>query len=181
MSILESSVRKNGHSRYMRRSSASRAPSSPVEEARDRRAEAVPARQSETRLAPGEAPRNGAQILDLARRLSRGRPRADVERGDLGDRRRGEEIIDEARRLVDEAAIGVHAPLRESLPPTSRNSCGGALPCESRVASSVAATSSSRLMRPICGLAYFAAITSPCSVRRICPFTVPGGCARMAS
>ena len=50
----------------------------------------------------------------------------------------------------------------------------------SSVASSVAATSVSRLRRPISGCAYFEAITSPCSVRRICPFTVPGGCARIA-
>ena len=50
----------------------------------------------------------------------------------------------------------------------------------SSVASSVAATSVSRLRRPISALAYLEAITSPCSVRRICPRTVPGGCARMA-
>ena len=50
----------------------------------------------------------------------------------------------------------------------------------SSVASSVAATSVSRLRRPISGWAYFEAITSPCSVRRIWPFTVPGGCARIA-
>ncbi len=55
----------------------------------------------------------------------------------------------------------------------------GLVGCSS-VASSVAATSVSRLRRPISGLAYLEAITSPCSVRRICPRTVPGGCARMA-
>ena len=50
----------------------------------------------------------------------------------------------------------------------------------SSVASSVAATSVSRLRRPISGWAYLEAITSPCSVRRIWPFTVPGGWARIA-
>ncbi len=50
----------------------------------------------------------------------------------------------------------------------------------SRVASSVAATRVSRLRRPISGLAYFDAMISPCSVKRIWPRTVPGGCARMA-
>ena len=44
----------------------------------------------------------------------------------------------------------------------------------------VAATSVSRLRRPISGFAYLEPITSPCSVRRICPRTVPGGCARIA-
>ncbi|MNT29497.1 hypothetical protein D3C72_1652400 [compost metagenome] len=50
----------------------------------------------------------------------------------------------------------------------------------SSVASSVAATRVSRLRRPISGLAYLEPITSPCSVRRIWPRTVPGGWARMA-
>ena len=43
-----------------------------------------------------------------------------------------------------------------------------------------APSSVSRLRRPISGLAYFEPMTSPCSVSRICPLTVPGGCARMA-
>ena len=62
----------------------------------------------------------------------------------------------------------------------SRKAFGALLVGCSSVASSVAATRVSRLRRPISGLAYFEAITSPCSVRRIWPFTVPGGCARMA-
>ena len=44
-----------------------------------------------------------------------------------------------------------------------------------KVASSVAATKVSRLRLPISGLAYLDPITSPCSVKRICPRTVPGG------
>jgi hypothetical protein len=63
----------------------------------------------------------------------------------------------------------------------SRKLFGAARVGWSRVASSVAATSVSRFLRPISGCAYFEAITSPCSVRRIWPFTVPGGCARIAS
>jgi hypothetical protein len=42
----------------------------------------------------------------------------------------------------------------------------GLVGCSS-VASSVAATRVSRLRRPISGLAYLEAMTSPCSVRRI--------------
>ena len=62
----------------------------------------------------------------------------------------------------------------------ARKAAGAALAGGSSVASSVAATSVSRLRRPISRLAYLEPITSPCSVRRIWPRTVPGGCARMA-
>ncbi len=51
----------------------------------------------------------------------------------------------------------------------------------STVARTVAAKSASRLRRPISRLAYLLAITSPCSVRRSSPCTLPGGCARIAS
>ncbi len=69
---------------------------------------------------------------------------------------------------------------RDSASAAARKALGaGLLDCK-RVASSVAATSVSRLRRPISGLAYFEPITSPCSVSRIWPRTVPGGCARMA-
>ncbi len=70
--------------------------------------------------------------------------------------------------------------LTESAAATSRNSGAGARSTVSRVASSTADIKVSRLRRPISGLAYLALITSPCSVRRIWPFTVPGGCARIA-
>ena len=43
------------------------------------------------------------------------------------------------------------------------------------LASSVAATSTSRLRRPTSGLPYLAEITSPCSVSRIWPCTAPPG------
>ena len=48
-------------------------------------------------------------------------------------------------------------------------------------ASSSAAASSSRCERPMRGSAYLAWMISPCSVRRSCPRTLPGGCARIAS
>ncbi|CFU07782.1 Uncharacterised protein [Bordetella pertussis] len=53
--------------------------------------------------------------------------------------------------------------------------------CGASEDSSVAATSSSRCQRPTSASLYLLWMTSPCSVRRSCPATVPGGCARMAS
>ena len=44
-----------------------------VDEGLHRRAEAEPARQREAALAPAEAPRNGAQVLDALAGLARGR------------------------------------------------------------------------------------------------------------
>ena len=114
--------------------------------------------------------------------LARRRARADVELGDLADRRGREEVVDEAGRLVDQRAVGL---LRAGATSSSsggvrRNAVGAeASSMSSSVASSVAATSVSRLRRPISGSAYLAAITSPCSVRRICavapcPAAAPG-------
>src|SRR4029077_9558907 len=48
------------------------------------------------------------------------------------------------------------------------------------VASREAAARISRFRRPTSACEYFAAITSPCSVMRICLCTAPEGCARMA-
>ena len=87
------------------RSSAQARPASSREPRLDRRAEAVPARQHQPALPPAEHPRNRAQVLDARRRRARRRPAADVELGDLGDRRRGAEIRDEVRRLVHQRAI----------------------------------------------------------------------------
>src|SRR5690606_40046408 len=50
-----------------------------------------------------------------------------------------------------------------------------------RLVSSTAATKFSRCQRPTSASLYLPCMTSPCSVRRIWPLTVPGGCARMAS
>jgi hypothetical protein len=69
---------------------------------------------------------------------------------------------------------------RESSSAAARKAGGALRVGLSSVASSVAATRVSRLRRPISGLAYLEPITSPCSVSRIWPRTVPGGCARMA-
>ena len=63
-----------------------------------RAAEAVPARQHHAALRPREHPRDRAQVLDALRGLARGGARADVELGDLADRRGGAEVVDEARR-----------------------------------------------------------------------------------
>ena len=52
--------------------------------------------------------------------------------------------------------------------------------CLARLASSVAASSTSRSRRPVSGVSYCAAITLYCSVSRICPSTVPARCAMTA-
>ncbi len=55
-------------------------------------------------------------------------------------------------------------------------------PCwRPRLASSIAAVVVSRFSRPIAGSAYLLATTSPCSVMRMRPATVPAGWARIAS
>ena len=68
----------------------------------------------------------------------------------------------------------------ESAAAASRKASGAASCGVSSVASRLADTRVSRLRRPISGLEYFEEMISPCSVSRICPFTVPGGCARIA-
>ncbi|SOT40155.1 hypothetical protein F01_260221 [Burkholderia cenocepacia] len=84
-----------------------------------RAAEAVPAGQQQPALAPREAPRNRAQILDLALlrvlQLARRRPAADVQLGDLGDRRRREEVVGEARGFIDERAVRGHRRVGQRL------------------------------------------------------------------
>jgi hypothetical protein len=69
----------------------------------------------------------------------------------------------------------------ESVSITARNA-GASVPASASrsVASSVAATIVSRLRRPISRSEYLLAITSPCSVMRICPLTAPVGWARIA-
>jgi len=47
--------------------------------------------------------------------------------------------------------------------------------------SKVADAMASRLVAALSRVPYLAAITSPCSVMRMRPFTVPGGCARIAA
>src|SRR5205823_10763084 len=80
---------------------------------RDGRAEAAPARQRDAALAPAEAPRDRPQVLDRAGGLARGRARADVQLGDLADRRGAEEVVGEAGRAVDELAVGLVARVAE--------------------------------------------------------------------
>ena len=83
------------------------------QEGLDGAAEAAPARQPHAALAPAEAPRNGAQVFDgaggFAVSLAHGGAAADVELGNLADGRGGEEVVCEARRAVDQPAIGLEA------------------------------------------------------------------------
>src|SRR3982751_5352690 len=110
MSRLDSSVRKNGHCLYMRRSrSMRRARSSGSSPSQARTAEPKPAQPGRAmRLWPHE------KAQGMARRGVRGRrPRADVQLRDLADRRRGEEVVGEAGRLVDQLAVGLEALLAQ--------------------------------------------------------------------
>jgi hypothetical protein len=50
----------------------------------------------------------------MARRSSRGGARTNIEFGNLGDRRRGKEVIRKTVGLVDELAVGGHAAHREA-------------------------------------------------------------------
>ena len=133
-------------------------------------------------LRPAEHPRDGAQVLDAPGAGPRRRPAADVQRRDLADRRDRREELDEPRLVVDERAVGVRASAASVDIVASKRSASaprsGTAPAD---ASSVAATSVSRLRRAADGWLYLAATISPCSVIRSCPSTEPGGWARIAS
>ena len=77
------------------------------------RAEAVPARQHQAALRPGEHPGDRTQRLDRARLVARGRAAADVEFGDLADHRRLPEVVLEARCFVDQMPIGLERAVRK--------------------------------------------------------------------
>ncbi|MCY1229342.1 hypothetical protein D9M72_417060 [compost metagenome] len=90
-----------------------------VQQRLDRAAEAVPARQQQPALAPREAPRDCPQVFDaavlLVHQLARGRARTQVQVGDLGDRRGGEEVVLETRSLVHQVAVGREGAVRQLL------------------------------------------------------------------
>ena len=69
--------------------------SSPAANDSNAEPDAVPARQDEPALGPAEHPRDRPQVLDPVGLLARRRPAADVERGDLADRRDLPEELDE--------------------------------------------------------------------------------------
>ena len=184
IAMFDSTLRKNGQRACISAQQREPRPDVSREPRVDRGAEAVPARQHQPALAPAEHPGNRAQVLDARRRGARRRPAADVELGDLGDRRRRAEVRDEVRRLVDERAIGARSAMRRQrvqrrvdTPARARRCCSAS----TRLASSVAATSVSRLRRPSSGSEYLLAMISPCSVMRRPPVTLPAGCARIAS
>ena len=84
-----------------------------LEPAVDCGAESVPARQHQPALSPAEYPGNRPQVFDARRRGSRRRTAADVELGDLGDRRRRAEVFGKLGGLVHERAIGTVGACRE--------------------------------------------------------------------
>src|SRR6218665_2502675 len=116
MSMLDSSVRKNGHWRYILCSNANCAPG------------VLPCRFTKAATAapnpyqPGSVSRhwpqlkpqgNGARVFFLLAALARSGARADVELGDLADRRGVEEVLGEPRGLIHQRAVSGHAGLRE--------------------------------------------------------------------
>ena len=92
-----------------------------------------------------------------------------LRRRDLLQHRRFAEVGVEALGLVDQRAIGAEG-VAPTAPPSRRDSprAAAAARPRSRLASSVAAARVSRLRRPTSALEYLPAITSPCSVTRIC-------------
>ena len=114
--MFDSMLRKNGQRACISVRSARPASAPPRLLGKPRvdgEAEAVPARQHQPALPPAEHPRDRAEILDARRRRARCRPAADVEARDFGDRRGRPKVVDEARRLVDERAIGGVRVLRQ--------------------------------------------------------------------
>ena len=88
----------------------------------------VPAGQQHAALRPAEHPGNGAQVLDPPGGLARSRTAADVELGDLGDRRGHAEVLEKTRRVVDQPAIrpiGIGAERIHDLGVALRRRVGG--------------------------------------------------------
>ena len=69
MSMFDSSIWKNGHSRYIACSNAMPSLGRASSQASDRAAEPVPARQHQPALRPAEHPGDRAQILDALPKL----------------------------------------------------------------------------------------------------------------
>ncbi len=180
ISMFESTEAKKGHSRCISPEQVE-----PVfaagEPGIDGGTEPVPAGQHQPTLRPCEYPRDGAQRLDRARLVARRWSAADVQLGDLADDRGFPEIVLEARRLIDEVPVGRKRKSRERLECREvlllRFAHGVTEQCRLERGSS----GFSRLRRPTSRFEYLVPITSPCSVMRIWPCTVPTGWARIAS
>ena len=146
-------------------------------------AESVPARQQQPALRPAEHPGNRAQVLDALRGLrDAGRlPMLSSAISAIGVVVR--EILDEPGRVVDQRAIGPVGDARRARrgPRSTRVAPAESFGVRSSLASSVAATSASRLRRASSGSEYLLAMISPCSVRRSLPVHAARGCARIAS
>ena len=155
IAMFEITVRKNGHRLVHRAQQRPRAGRRRRPTARTR----VPAPYQPgsmiRRLAPREHPRDRPQVLDPVGGGARRRAAADVQLGDLGDRRRRAEEVDEAGRAVDQVAVRVEGG-RRTAPPSRRGSVAASRRVRRRQrrndASSVAATIVSRLRRARCGL-----------------------------
>ena len=101
-------------------------------------------------------------------------PAADVELGDLVDRRRGAEPVDEARRLVDELAVDAPAgggQLVEEVVVRRPRVVTETFDVNEGGLDASRPASLRGLRRAWSGSAYFAATTSPCSVIRNDPST----------
>ena len=174
MSMFDSSVRKNGHSRAIACSSGMPGVGCAASHALHGRAEAVPAGQHQPASAPSRTPTGwragprsastscarpaGCRCAGWRSRRSRSTPRnsarSPASRRPARDRpgRRGRTAPPWRRGIPRAAprASRAAAPLRASRPPGSRD-CAG----------------------PVSGLAYLPAITSPCSVTRMPACTAP--------
>ena len=182
--MFDSTLRKNGQRACISAAARARSALRARQPRLDRRAEAVPARQHQPALAPAEHPGNRAQVLDPGRCRARGRPAADVEAGDLRDRRRRAEIVDECRasRRRVRGRPHAHAPTAHPCAVVDTPApVPEPLAARSRSPRASPRRSVSRLRRPSSGSEYLLAMISPCSVMRRPPVTLPAGCARIAS
>ena len=133
----------------------------------DRGAEAVPARQHQPALAQLNT-QGMARKSSMARVLARRGTAADIELGDFGDRGRRPEIIEETRGLFDQPAIGGKR-IADSSSMTSDGRCASAF-CRGRQAGLERRRGQHfEVEAAAFGSAYLLAMTSPCSVMRICP------------
>ena len=113
ISIRSSVDRKNGHAAIHR---AQLVAASVLERLGERFADAKPGGQHQARLRPRKDPRDRAQRFDAAARSPARRPAGDRQVLELHLGRRRAEVLDEARRLVDDRPIRRLARSRRARP-----------------------------------------------------------------
>ena len=178
MSMFDKSARKNGHSSFI--CFRSRIPSFGEAPVNAFTAEPKPNQ-------PGKAVRDCPQekLQGMARRSSmrsesrREAGREPIFRPEISLIGVAAKIFVEPRRFVNQGAVGLHARFGELLRSFKKALRNGVIRREQRRFDR-GRGEGFEVPPGYIGVGIFGGITSPCSVRRICPFTVPAGCARIA-